>query len=165
MNFFNIYLEKIKKSTIKNKKKLDFKENQILNKIIVDTPPENFDCDLSTNIALILAKKTNQNPKVIADKIKAILINEIKHFSSIDIAGPGFLNIKLSDDAWFYVIKNIEKNKNNFGSNKKNHKYNIEFVSANPTGPLHIGHCRGAIFGDVLSNLLKFNGNKVTKEF
>ena len=165
MNFFNIYLEKIKKSTIKNKKKLDFKENQILNKIIVETPPENFDCDLSTNIALILAKKTNQNPKIIADKIKAILIHEIKHFSSIDIAGPGFLNIKLSDDAWFYVIKNIEKNKKNFGSNKKNHKYNIEFVSANPTGPLHIGHCRGAIFGDVLSNLLKFNGNKVTKEF
>ena len=165
MNFFNIYLEKIIKSTIKNKKKLDFKENQILNKIIVETPPENFDCDLSTNIALILAKKTNQNPKIIADKIKAILIREIKHFSSINIAGPGFLNIKLSDDAWFYVIKNIEKNKKNFGSNKKNHKYNIEFVSANPTGPLHIGHCRGAIFGDVLSNLLKFNGNKVTKEF
>ncbi len=165
MNFFNIYLEKIKKSTIKNKKKLDFKENQILNKIIVETPPDNFDCDLSTNIALILAKKTNKNPKIIAEKIKAILIHEIKHFSSIDIAGPGFLNIKLSNEAWFYVIKNIEKNKKNFGSNKKNHKYNIEFVSANPTGPLHIGHCRGAIFGDVLSNLLKFNGNKVTKEF
>ena len=67
MNFFNIYLEKIKKSTIKNKKKLDFKENQILNKLIVELPPENFDCDLSTNIALILAKKTNQNPRKIAE--------------------------------------------------------------------------------------------------
>ena len=116
MNFFNIYLEKIKKSTIKNKKKLDFKENQILNKIIVETPPENFDCDLSTNIALILAKKTNQNPKIIADKIKAILIHEIKHFSSIDIAGPGFLNIKLSKSALIENINSILSNNENYCS-------------------------------------------------
>ena len=165
MNFFNIYLEKIKKSTIKNKKKLNLKENQILNKIIVEVPPEKFNCDLSTNISLILAKSTNQNPKILAEKIKKILIEEIKHFSLIQIAGPGFLNIKLSNDAWLEIIKNIEKNKKTFGSNIKKKKYNIEFVSANPTGPLHIGHCRGAIFGDVLSNLLKFNGNTVTKEF
>ena len=70
MNFFNIYLEKIKKTIIKNKKKLDFNDNQILNKIIVESPPEKFDCDFSTNIALILSKKTNQNPRIIADKIK-----------------------------------------------------------------------------------------------
>ncbi len=165
MNFFNTYLEKIKKTIIKNKKKLDFNDNQILNKIIVESPPENFDCDLSTNIALILSKKTNKNPRIIADKIKTILIGEIKQFSSIDIAGPGFLNIKLSNGAWLHIIKNIEKNKKSFGSNNKKKKYNIEFVSANPTGPLHVGHCRGAIFGDVLSNLLKFNGNKVVKEF
>ena len=62
------------------------------------------------------------------------------------------------------IIKNIEKNKKVLDQTKKK-KYNIEFVSANPTGPLHVGHCRGAIFGDVLSNLLKFNGNKVVKEF
>ncbi len=165
MNFFNTYLEKIKKTIIKNKKKLDFNDNQILNKIIVESPPQNFDCDLSTNIALILGKKTNKNPRIIADKIKTILIDEIKQFSSIDIAGPGFLNIKLSNSAWLHIIKDIEKNKKTFGSNNKKKKYNIEFVSANPTGPLHIGHCRGAIFGDVLSNLLKFNGNKVVKEF
>ena len=119
MNFFNTYLEKIKKTIIKNKKKLDFNDNQILNKIIVESPPENFDCDLSTNIALILSKKTNKNPRIIADKIKTILIGEIKQFSSIDIAGPGFLNIKLSNGAWLHIIKNIEKNKKSFGSNKK----------------------------------------------
>ena len=70
MNFFNIYLEKIKKSTIKNKKKLDFKENQILNKIIVETPPDNFDCDLSTNIALILAKKQTKIQEKLPKKLK-----------------------------------------------------------------------------------------------
>ncbi len=165
MNFFNIYLEKIKKTVIKNKKKLDIKELQILNKITVESPPEKFDCDFSTNISLVLGKSLKQDPRKLADKIKDILIDEIKHFSSIEIAGPGFLNIKLSNDAWLFIMSNIEKNKKTFGSNNKNNKYNIEFVSANPTGPLHIGHCRGAIFGDVLSNLLKFNGNKVTKEF
>ena len=165
MNFFNIYLEKIKKTVIKNKKKLDIKELKILNKINVESPPEKFDCDFSTNISLVLGKSLKQDPRKLADKIKDILIDEIKHFSSIEIAGPGFLNIKLSNDAWLFIMSNIEKNKKTFGSNNKNNKYNIEFVSANPTGPLHIGHCRGAIFGDVLSNLLKFNGNKVTKEF
>ena len=165
MNFFNIYLDKIKKTVIKNKKKLDIKDNQALSKITVEVPPEKFNCDFSTNLCLILGKSINQNPRILADKIKDILIDEIKHFSSIEIAGPGFLNIKLSKDAWLYIINNIEKNKKTFGSNKNNNKYNIEFVSANPTGPLHIGHCRGAIFGDVLSNLLKFNGNKVIKEF
>ena len=165
MNFFNIYLDKIKKTVIKNKKKLDIKDNQALSKITVEVPPEKFNCDFSTNLCLILGKSINQNPRILADKIKDILIDEINHFSSIEIAGPGFLNIKLSKDAWLYIINNIEKNKKTFGSNKNNNKYNIEFVSANPTGPLHIGHCRGAIFGDVLSNLLKFNGNKVIKEF
>ncbi len=165
MNFFNIYLEKIKKTVIKNKTKLKFKDNNILDKITVEIPPEKFDRDLSTNISLILAQNTNQNPRNLADIIKEILINDIKHFSTIDIAGPGFLNIKLSTEAWLQIIENIKKNKKTFGSNKKKNKYNIEFVSANPTGPLHIGHCRGAIFGDVLSNLLKFNGNKVVKEF
>ena len=165
MNFFNIYLDKIKKTVIKNKKKLDIADNLALSKITVEVPPEKFNCDFSTNLCLILGKNINQNPRILADKIKDILIDEINHFSSIEIAGPGFLNIKLSTDAWLYIINNIEKNKKTFGSNKNNNKYNIEFVSANPTGPLHIGHCRGAIFGDVLSNLLKFNGNKVIKEF
>tara|TARA_B100001175_G_scaffold22435_1_gene16814 strand:- start:1263 stop:2987 length:1725 start_codon:yes stop_codon:yes gene_type:complete len=165
MNFFNIYLEEIKKTITKNKKKIDLIDKTILNKITIESPPGKFNYDLSTNISLILAKSTNQNPKDLAGKIKKILVKEIKHFSSIDIAGPGFLNIKLSNEAWLHIIKNIEKNKKTFGSNKNKNKYNVEFVSANPTGPLHIGHCRGAVFGDVLANLLKFNGNKVIKEF
>ena len=114
---------------------------------------------------MVLAKSLKDNPRNIAEKIKHILKKDLKDFSDINIEGPGFLNFRLSDAAWIKIIVSIFKNKNKFGSNKKKNKFNIEFVSANPTGPMHVGHCRGAIFGDVLSNLLKFSGNKVTKEF
>jgi len=85
--------------------------------------------------------------------------------SIIEIAVPGFLNIKLSKTALINNINAIIESNKVYGSNKTNKTYNIEFVSANPTGPMHVGHCRGAVYGDVLSNLLKFNGNKVTKEY
>ena len=94
-----------------------------------------------------------------------MLLENINHFEVIEIAGPGFLNIKLSKQGLASNINEIFQNKETFGSKKSNKTYNIEFVSANPTGPMHVGHCRGAIFGDVLSNLLIFNGNKVIKEY
>jgi Arginyl-tRNA synthetase len=114
---------------------------------------------------MILAKKVKENSRDLADKIKKILLKDSSDFEEIEVAGPGFLNIKLSNSALKNIIEDINKNKNLYGSSKKNKKYNIEFVSANPTGPMHIGHCRGAIFGDVLSNLLQFNGNNVAKEY
>ena len=113
----------------------------------------------------LLAKLINENPRKIAEKLKKILQKEIKDFSNIDVAGPGFLNFQISIKTWNKIIASIIKEKKKYGSKKKNKKYNIEFVSANPTGPMHVGHCRGAVFGDVLSNLLMFNGNKVIKEF
>ena len=165
MNLFKIYLNKIKKQILKHKNTLNLKSEKDLENVIVENPPVNFDFDLSSNIAMVLAKIVKDNPKNIAEKIKNILLKEIRDFSDIHIAGPGFLNFRLSEKTWIKIINNIYKSKKNFGSTKKNKKYNIEFVSANPTGPLHVGHCRGAIFGDVLSNLLKFDGNKVTKEY
>ena len=92
-------------------------------------------------------------------------LKKIESFSEIQVAGPGFLNIKLSKLALVKNIKLILQDNENYGSKKNDDTFNIEFVSANPTGPMHVGHCRGAIFGDVISNLLKFNGAKVTKEF
>ena len=83
----------------------------------------------------------------------------------LSLLGLVFLNIKFSKEGLVYNINEIFNNRDTYGSKKANKKYNIEFVSANPTGPLHVGHCRGAIFGDVLSNLLIFNGNKVNKEY
>ncbi len=114
---------------------------------------------------MVLSKINNENPRNLAEKLKTILINNINDFAKIDIAGPGFLNFKFNKKAWVLIINSILKLKSKYGSNKIKKKYNVEFVSANPTGPMHVGHCRGAVFGDVISNLLKFNGAKVTKEF
>ena len=164
MNVFIIYLEKIKQIVLNDKSFNKIVKNKNLSNIILEKPPENFDYDLSCNIALILGKQNNLPPRDLAKKIKKLIIQN-DNFSQIDIAGPGFLNIKISKKAWIKNIQNILKNKNKYGSNVSRRKYNIEFVSANPTGPLHVGHCRGAVFGDVISNLLIFNGNKVTKEF
>ena len=165
MNVFENYLEKIKKITLKNYKKLNVNDGNIFKGTAVEVPPSDFDFDLSCNIAMILAKKVKENSRDLADKIKKILLKDSSDFEEIEVAGPGFLNIKLSNSALKNIIEDINKNKNLYGSSKKNKKYNIEFVSANPTGPMHIGHCRGAIFGDVLSNLLQFNGNNVAKEY
>ena len=114
---------------------------------------------------MILSKKLKLNPLEIAEKIKLLLSQKKNNFSQIEIAGPGFINININKKSWLKNINLIFKNRKKFGSRKSNFSYNIEFVSANPTGPLHIGHCRGAVFGDVISNLLIFNGNKVTREF
>ena len=165
MNLYKIYLSEIKNIILKNKKEFNLKSEKDLNGIIVETPPEKFDFDLSSNAAMVLSKNAKDNPRNVAIKIKSILQKKSKDFSEVSIAGPGFLNIKLKNKVWFQIIKDIYKKKKKFGSTKNSKKFNIEFVSANPTGPMHVGHCRGAIFGDVLTNLLKFNGNKVIKEF
>ncbi len=164
MNVFNFYSSKIQNIIFK-KKIFKIQKLSEIKDIIVESPPEKFDCDLSSNAAMILGKKTKTNPRIIAEKLRKLLKSELKDFSSIDIAGPGFLNFKINKKKWINIIQSILKEDSRFGSFKIKKKYNIEFVSANPTGPMHVGHCRGAIFGDVISNLLKFNGAKVTKEF
>ncbi len=165
MNLFDLYTNKIKKKIIKNKSIFNLKNQNDIKNIVVETPPDKFNFDLSSNAAMILAKNINKNPRVIAEQLKEILLKEIKDFSSIEIAGPGFLNFKINNNTWQKTIDSILKSNKSYGSNKLKKSFNIEFVSANPTGPMHVGHCRGAIFGDVLSNLLIFNGGKVTKEF
>ena len=165
MNLFDLYTNKIKKKIIKNKSIFNLKNQNDIKNIVVETPPDKFNFDLSSNAAMILAKNINKNPRVIAEQLKEILLKEIKDFSSIEIAGPGFLNFKISNNTWQKTIDSILKSNKSYGSNKFKKSFNIEFVSANPTGPMHVGHCRGAVFGDVLSNLLIFNGGKVTKEF
>ena len=165
MNLFTKYLKEITNIISKDKNLKILLKNEKMTGIIIETPPEKFNFDMSSNIAMILAKINKQNPNKIAGQIKSVLDKKIKDFSKIEIAGPGFLNIQLSKKAWCDNIKYIFKNKKKYGSNNSRKKYNIEFVSANPTGPLHVGHCRGAIYGDVISNLLTFNGNKVIKEF
>ena len=165
MNIFEYYLSEIKKITLNHKDDLKLTNLENLNSINLGIPPEQFNFDLSCNISLVLGKTNKLNPKNLAFEFKSLFENKISNFEIVDIAGPGFLNIKLSKTAMINNINSILEFGKSYGSSKSNETYNIEFVSANPTGPMHIGHCRGAIYGDVLANLLKFNGNKVTKEY
>jgi len=137
-----------------------------LKSLTVELPPKNHRADMSCNAAFILSKINNTTPLKLAEILKKHLLLNFKEFKTIDIAKPAFLNISFNMSFWEKYLSQIILSKYNFGSNNENKKsYNIEFVSANPTGPLHVGHCRGAVLGDVLSNLLTFNGNKVTKEY
>jgi len=165
MNIFENYLKEIQNLILNNKKTLKLENIKNLKNINLEIPPEQFNFDLSCNIAMVLGKSNKLKPKDLAEEIKKMFLKKIINFSAIEIAGPGFLNIKLSKTALIKNINSIIENNEVYGSYKTNDTYNIEFVSANPTGPMHVGHCRGAIYGDVLSNLLKFNGNKVTKEY
>ena len=165
MNIFEEYLNKINTLILKNQKFLALSNLKDFKGISIETPPPNFDFDLSYNASLVLGKINKINPVELADKIKTLIINNLKDFDNIEIAGPGFLNLKFSNSSLVTNINKILENRKTYGKKNSNNSYNIEFVSANPTGPMHVGHCRGAIFGDVLANLLKFNGNKVTKEY
>ena len=165
MNIFEYHLTEIKEVILSKKNNLNLNEINDFKGVSLEVPPDQFNYDLSCNIAMILGKKNKIRPKELALKLKVIFLEKISNFSLIEIAGPGFMNIKLSNSALLNNINSIFKNKKFYGSVKDNKTYNIEFVSANPTGPMHVGHCRGAIYGDVLANLLKFNGNKVTKEY
>ena len=165
MNIFENYLSKINDIILDNKDDLNLIHTDNLKSVNLEVPPDHFNFDLSTNICLVLSKVNKIDPNNLAKDIKKLLLENINHFEVIEIAGPGFLNIKLSKEGLASNINEIFQNKETFGSKKSNKTYNIEFVSANPTGPMHVGHCRGAIFGDVLSNLLIFNGNKVIKEY
>ena len=165
MNIFQDYLIKIKKiiQIASDEKKLILPDK--LSSINVDTPPSNFDGDISTNVAMVLSKPNKLPPLKIADVIINLLKENDQKIEKIEAVKPGFINIKFNNLFWENFLKQTVNLKNYGSSNSNSKKYLVEFVSANPTGPLHVGHCRGAILGDVISNLLKFNNNEVTKEY
>ena len=166
MNIFETYLRKIIKliKSAKEENLLELPEN--LSGINVDIPPAKFNCDMSTNVAMVLSKPNNKSPLEVAEVIVNIIKKNDDHIEDIKIEKPGFINLKFKKIFWNNFLKSII-NEKKYGSKESNNpkKYLVEFVSANPTGPLHVGHCRGAILGDVISNLLKFNNHKVTKEY
>ena len=167
MNIFDLYLDKIIILIKKLNKEGSIGLPESLDGINVDIPPSNFDCDISTNVAMVLSKANKKSPVDIA-KILIDVIKKADHeIETISFAKPGFINIKFKSVYWNNFIKEICQNNKQFGVNikEKKKKYLIEFVSANPTGPLHVGHCRGAILGDVISNVLIFNNHDVAKEY
>mgnify|MGYP000470519283 CR=1 FL=1 len=166
MNLLSDYQIKIHNFLKKlNDKKVIFIPNN-LQSLTIELPPKNNQADISCNAALILSKFNKKEPIVLAEILKEKFIENFKEFGKIDIAKPGFININFTPKFWKKYLSKILIFNKKYGSNKNiKKKYNIEFVSANPTGPLHVGHCRGAILGDVISNLLKFNGHYVLKEY
>ena len=167
MNIFDIYLDKIKKIVISQEKNGILKIPENLNVINVDIPPKQFDCDISTNVAMVLSKINQKSPIDLANQLIELIKKEDYNINSVTVAKPGFINIKFKQNFWNEFLKNIINSNLIYGSNykQKKQKYLIEFVSANPTGPLHVGHCRGAILGDVISNILIFNNHEVVKEY
>ena len=162
LNYQKRFLDYLK--SLKKKKIIDLPNN--LKNLTVELPPKGHKADMSCNVAMILAKFNQKTPLDLANILKKNFLENFKEFEKIDVAKPGFLNINFKIDFWKNHLFKIIQSDANYGSNKNlQQKYNIEFVSANPTGPLHVGHCRGAILGDALSNLLKFNGHLVTKEY
>lgn len=136
-----------------------------INKIIIETPKESTNGDYSTNIALVLTKVLHDNPMNIANKIASEIHDEI--IEKVEIAKPGFINIYLTKKVFLDEINKIiredrQYGKNNYGANQS---VNLEYVSANPTGTLHIGHGRGATYGDNLSRIMSFCGYDVTREY
>ena len=134
--------------------------------ITVEPPKDSRHGDMSTNAAMVLSKSVEVKPRELAQIIsEALSPKEI--ISSVDIAGPGFINITLSNFSWHGLLSAVLVSGVNFGKSGmgSSQKVNVEFVSANPTGPLHVGHTRGAVFGDALANLLAYSGYDVTREY
>ena len=167
MNIFDQYLDKIKKILLDLSKESLITLPESLDGINTEIPPEKFNCDLSTNVGMVLSKINKKPPLEIAETIADTLKKKDPLIKDISVVKPGFINIKFKPIFWTNFIQEIIKDAKTFGKNNKEQKkkYLVEFVSANPTGPLHVGHCRGAILGDVIANVLTFNNHKVTKEY
>jgi arginyl-tRNA synthetase len=134
--------------------------------VTVEPPRDPAHGDLATNAAMVLAKPAGTNPRALAEVIKPKL-EALPPVTSVEIAGPGFINLRLTSDAWRDELRTILSEGEEYGLSTigSNERVNVEYVSANPTGPLHMGHCRGAVVGDSLARLLEAAGFRVTKEY
>ena len=134
--------------------------------VAVEPPRDPSHGDLATNAAMVLAKPAGTNPRALAERIAAKL-GDIPAVQSVEVAGPGFINLRLSPDAWRDELRTILREGEGYGRSAAggNERVNVEYVSANPTGPLHMGHCRGAVVGDALARVLQAAGFRVTKEY
>ena len=134
--------------------------------VAVEPPRDPAHGDLSTNAAMVLAKPAGLNPRALAEAVAAELA-KLPQVTSTEIAGPGFINLRLSDAAWLDELRAIAAQGADYGRSAMGGgaTVNIEYVSANPTGPMHMGHCRGAVVGDALATLLEYSGHTVIREY
>lgn len=138
----------------------------LLTRITLEPPRDPSHGDMATNAAMVLAKAAGENPRALAEKIAAEMHKD-DDVAEVSVAGPGFINLRLSNRFWQSHLKGLLSQGADYGrdviADKK--RINVEYVSANPTGPMHVGHCRGAVVGDALANLLTFAGHDVVKEY
>ncbi|WP_299725444.1 arginine--tRNA ligase [uncultured Tateyamaria sp.] len=144
----------------------DLPEGLAFDNVTVEPPRDAAHGDMATNAAMVLAKPAGLKPRDIAETLAARLTNDPR-ITSAEVAGPGFLNLRLAPGEWQRVVAAVLGAGNGFGRSDMGagKKVNVEYVSANPTGPLHVGHTRGAVFGDALASLLDFAGFEVTREY
>lgn len=137
-----------------------------LSRVVVEPPKDASHGDMATNAAMVLAKDAKAKPRDLAETIAAQLRKD-ELVAAVEIAGPGFINIRLKPHAWSGALHAILREGEGYGRSAigKREKVNVEYVSANPTGPMHVGHCRGAVFGDALASLLALAGYDVTREY
>ena len=134
--------------------------------VTVEPPRDATHGDLSTNAAMVLAKPAGTNPRALAEAL-SVELAKVDGVAAVEVAGPGFLNLRLTASAWLDELRDIDKGGDDYGRSSigDGKSVNIEYVSANPTGPMHMGHCRGAVVGDALATLLEFAGYKVVREY
>ncbi len=137
-----------------------------LSRLTVSPPRDEAHGDIASNAAMVLAKAAGVNPRALAERI-AEALRQDPDVAAVEVAGPGFVNLKLADRFWLNALKTMLAQGASYGRSTVGggRKTNVEYVSANPTGPMHVGHCRGAVVGDVLANLMAFAGYDVTKEY
>jgi arginyl-tRNA synthetase len=141
-------------------------EGLAFDNVAVEPPRDAAHGDMATNAAMVLAKPAGLKPRDVAEALAAKLQNDAR-ITHAEVAGPGFLNLRLAHDVWHEVLRDVLQTGTDFGRSDMGQgtRVNVEFVSANPTGPLHVGHTRGAVFGDALASLLDFTGHEVTREY
>src|SRR6476659_10044552 len=137
-----------------------------LSRVVVEPPRDPPHGDMATNAAMVLAKEARKKPRDLAEQIAARLRAD-ELIAAVDVAGPGFINLALKASAWSDALRTVLREGSSYGRSAMGagEKVNVEYVSANPTGPMHVGHGRGAVFGDALANLLAFAGYDVTREY
>lgn len=163
MDIFALFTTRVTEALLADHPELG---TDLLSRVVVEPPRDPAHGDLSTNAAMVVAKPLGKNPRDVA----ASLVERFKSdtdVTSVEVAGPGFINFRLATPILHKVLKSIGNERENFGRTDlgKGERVNVEYVSANPTGPMHVGHTRGAVFGDALASLMAYSGYDVTREY
>ena len=166
MNVFSLLKSDIEKQLLALENDGVLPTGSDTSRVTVEPPRDASHGDAATNAAMLLSKAAGMKPRDLAEKL-AEKLRLLDHIDTVEIAGPGFINLRMADQFWLSQVSEVLKVGTRYGSSDlgKGEKINVEYVSANPTGPMHVGHCRGAVVGDVLANLLAKAGYAVTKEY